>query len=138
MVKIACIGVGAHSGFMMEEPAALLRSQGYDITVVSGDSVTLDEELDQLNDYLEKVADCDFLFINAHGDVTFFRHWPNLRKVLEANKVSTIVCGIDEPFALSYRDLFLQSDEDYLTVYKLETIGGDENHLSSLDRKSVV
>ena len=132
MVKIGCIGVGAHSGFLMEEPAAILRGQGYDVTVFSGDSVTLDEEPDQLYDYLENISECDFLFINAHGDVTFFRHWPNLRNILETNRVSAIVCGIDEPLALSYRNLFLQSDEDYVKVYKFETIGGDENHLSSL------
>ena len=70
MVRVACVGIGAHTGFVMDAPASELRSRGYDIDLVSGDSVTLDEELDQLYDFLDKVSTCDFVFINAHGDVT--------------------------------------------------------------------
>ena len=132
MVKIACIGIGSHSGFVMVPSAEELRGQGYDIAVYAGDSVTLDSEIDKLRDFLDVVAQCDFLFVFAHGDVSFFRHWSNLKKVIEGNKISAIVTGVDESVSLQYRDLFLQSSEDYATVYKLETIGGDENHLSAL------
>ena len=132
MVKIACIGIGAHTGFVMEQPAEELRREGYDIELVLGDSVTLDEEIDQLYDYLAKISDADFVFVSAHGDVSFFRHWSNLKKVLEKNRISAIVTGPEESISIQYRDLFLQSPEDYATVYKLETIGGDENHKSSL------
>ncbi len=132
MVKIACIGIGSHSGFVMNQPAEDLRRMGFDITIYAGDSVTLDAELDQLRDYLDKVSDCDFAFINAHGDVSFFRHWKNLKEVLEKNHVSAIVSGVEESVTLQYRDLFLQSDEDFSLIHRLETIGGDENHLSSL------
>ena len=132
MVKIACIGIGSHSGFVMSPSAEELRGQGYDITVCAGDSVTLDSEIDKLRDFLDEVAQCDFIFIMAHGDVSFFRHWSNLRKVMEKYKVSAIVTGVDESISLQYKDLFLQSPEDYATVYKLETIGGDENHRSAL------
>ena len=132
MVKISCIGIGSHSGFVMNQPAEELRRQGFDITIYAGDSVTLDTELDQLRDYLDKVSDCDFAFINAHGDVSFFRHWKNLKEVLEKNHVSAIVSGVDESVTLQYRDLFLQSNEDFSLIHRLEIIGGDENHLSSL------
>ena len=132
MVKIACIGIGAHTGFVMDSSAEELRGEGYDITMYSGDSVTLDEEIDQLYDYLDRVAGCDFIFVHAHGDVSFFRHWPNLRKVIEKNRVSAIVTGVEESISLQYRDLFLQSDEDYSLLYRLETIGGDENNKTSL------
>ena len=132
MVKIACIGIGSHSGFVMVPSAEELRGQGYDITVCAGDSVTLDSEIDKLRDFLDDVAKCDFIFVLAHGDVSFFRHWSNLKKVIEKYNVSAIVTGVDESISLQYKDLFLQSPEDYATVYRLETIGGDENHLSAL------
>ena len=132
MVKVACIGVGSHAGFVMNAPAEELRSQGYDVTVYSADSVTLDDEIDQLQDFLDKVSGCDFIFVSVHGDVSYFRHWSNLRKVIEKNKVSAILTGVEIPVALQERSLFLQSDEDYWTLRKLETIGGDENHRSSL------
>ncbi len=132
MVKIACIGIAAHTGFVMEQPAEELRREGYEIELVLGDSVTLDEEIDQLYDYLNRVSECDFVFVYAHGDVSFFRHWSNLKKVIEKNHISAIVTGPEESISVQYRDLFLQSPEDFATVYKLETIGGDENHRSSL------
>ena len=132
MVKIACIGIGCHGGFVMNEPAEALRREGYDITLYAGDSVTLDEDIDKLREFLDDVSKCDFLFINGHGDVSFFRHWPNLKKVLEKNHVSAIVSGIDESLCALYRDLFLQSPEDFAIVRKLEAIGGDENQLSAL------
>ncbi len=132
MVKIACIGIGAHTGFIMKQPAEELRREGYEIELISGDSVTLDEEIDQLYDYLDKVSKCDFIFISAHGDVSYFRHWPNLRKVLEKNHISGIVYGYDDSTSSDMRSLFLQSSDDYSLMYKLETIGGDENHKSAL------
>ena len=132
MVKIACIGIGSHSGFVMNQSAEELRKQGFDITIYAGDYVTLDTELDQLRDYLDKVSECDFAFINAHGDVSFFRHWKNLKEVLERDHVSAIVSGVEESVTLQYRNLFLQSDDDFSLIYRLEAIGGDENHLSSL------
>ena len=131
-MKVACIGVGSHAGFVMNAPAEELRSKGYDITVYAGDSVTLDDEIDQLRDYLDKVAECDFIFVSVHGDVSYFRHWSNLRKVIEKNKVSAIITGVEEAVALQERSLFLQSDEDWWTLRKFETIGGDDNHRSSL------
>ena len=132
VVRIACIGIGSHSGFVMEHPAEELRKKGYEITLFQGDSVTLDDELDVLQDFLKNVSGCDFIFINAHGDVSFFRHWPNLRDILESNGVSAIVSGLDESFSLQYQGLFLQSPEDFALIRKLEAIGGDENHMSSL------
>ena len=132
MVRIACLGIGSHTGFVMEKPAEELRREGYDIELVQGDSVTLDEEIDQLYDFLDKVAGCDFMFICAHGDVSYFRHWHNLRKVLEKEHVSAVVYGFDESASSGYRCLFLQSQEEYSMIYRLETIGGDENHKASL------
>ena len=132
MVKVACLGIGSHAGFVMNPSADVLRSEGYDLTLVPGDSVTLDEEIDKLHDYLLEVADCDFIFVHAHGDVSYFRHWSNLRTVLEKKKVSAIVTGVDPSLSLEYRDLFLQSADDYSLLFRLESIGGDDNHLSSL------
>jgi len=132
MVKIGCIGIGSHSGFVIESPAEELRKEGYDIELVLGDSVTMDEEIDKLQDYLDRVADCDFIFVNAHGDVSYFRHWSNLKKVIDKHHISTLVSGVEDSFAVLYRDLFLQSQEDYSLLYKLLSIGGDENIKSSL------
>ena len=100
----------------MNPSAEELRGQGYDITVYAGDSITLDEEIDQLYDYLDKVSECDFIFINVHGDVSYFRHWSNLKKVIDKNNVSALVSGVEEAVALQYRDMFRQSDEDYLRL----------------------
>ena len=132
MVKIACLGIGAHGGFILSTPAECLRKEGYDITLYSADSSVLDDEMEELYDFLERVSSCDFIFIHAHGDVTFFRHWSNLVKTLKKNDIPAIVCGVEPDVALQYRDLFLQGQEEYERVYKLETIGGDENHISSL------
>ena len=113
MVKIACLGIGAHGSFILSTPAECLRKEGYDITLYSADSSVLDDEMEELYDFLERVSSCDFIFIHAHGDVTFFRHWSNLVKTLKKNDIPAIVCGVEPDVALQYRDLFLQGQEEY-------------------------
>ena len=39
MVRIACIGIGSHTGFVMDSSAEELRREGYDFVVTEKDVV---------------------------------------------------------------------------------------------------
>ena len=119
MVTIAVLGIGSHSGYVMAPRAEELRREGHDITMYCADSTTLDEELTELSDFLEHVKESDILFLSVHGDVSFFRHYDNLREVIESHGISTLLFGCEAPVVLSYRNYFQGSDDDYRFLLSL-------------------
>lgn len=125
MVSIAIFGIGVKDGHVMDY--ALSRLKGYDIKVTAADSLALDQNLDKLSDFLLSVPTFDFMVIHVHGDVSYFKHFEELRLALESSKCSALlICSEFNTTAL-YRYMFRQSDEDYAIVRKFQEIGGDEN-----------
>ena len=132
MVTVSVLGIGSHTGYVMQPVAEQLRREGYDIKLNCADSTALDEDLSELTEFLKKVESTDILFLSVHGDVSFFRHYDNLKTVIEANHISTLLFGCEESVVLGYRKYFLGSDADYRKLLSLQTIGGDENERSTL------
>lgn len=132
MVTISAIGIGAHTGFVMEVFATELRGDGYDITIHCADANTLDEDPVALHDFLCRVQVSDILFIQAHGDVSMFRHFDELRIVFEEHHVPTLVYGCEESVILQFRPFFTFPNEDYNFLKCLKTLGGDDNQRTTL------
>lgn len=132
MVNVAVLGIGAHAGYVMKPAADRLCSEGYDIRMVCADTTALDEDIDELADFLREVRSADIVFIDVHGDVTYFRHFRNLQDTVEKSGTSILLYGCEESVVLRYREWFKGSDEDYDRLRLLETLGGDDNHRSAL------
>ncbi|AGI48184.1 Cobalamin biosynthesis protein CobN-related Mg-chelatase [Thermoplasmatales archaeon BRNA1] len=130
MVRIAGFGVGSHEGFVLEGPISIMRSQGYDIEFHGADSVTLDDDIDELKRFLDVVKGCDIIFLYVHGDVSYFRHWGNLREVIDTYGISAFMTGCDPEIIADWRYMFRQDDECFRTLTILSEIGGDENNFS--------
>ena len=132
MVTITTLAIGAHGGFVLEPAARELRKEGHEITLFCEDSTNLDEELELIPGFLDKVRKSDLLFLNVHGDVTYFRHFDSLKSLMDSSDISVLLYGCEEGVVLSYRKYFRGSDEDYTKLLTLESIGGDDNHRAAL------
>ncbi|MCQ2078568.1 MAG: cobaltochelatase subunit CobN [archaeon] len=132
MVSIVSLGIGGHAGFLMMPLADQLRAEGYDISLHCADSSNLDENLELIPDFLRKVRSADILFVNVHGDVSYFRHFGALLTAVESSGVPMLLFGCEEAVVLQYRRYFLGSDEDYSRLVTYQTIGGDDNQRSTL------
>ena len=132
MVKVAVLGIGGHAGHVMRPAADGLVSEGYDVVMVCADAVVLDDDPERLADFIRTVRRSDILFIDVHGDVSYFKHFRNLKDAVERSGISALLYGCEESVVLGYRDMFDGDDEDYGMLRLLETLGGDENHRSAL------
>lgn len=132
MVKITTLGIGSHGAFVMVPAAESLQKDGADIDLYCEDSSTLDEDLALIPPFLDRVRSSDILFLNVHGDVTYFRHFDKLKEVIDSSDVSVLLYGCDEDILVEYRRYFRGSDEDYTLLLTLESVGGDENQRSVL------
>ncbi len=132
MVRITSIGIGSHEGYLMEPFAAGFRGEGYDVQLRCADAAALDEDLALLADFVAEVRRSDFLIVHMHGDVSYFRHWESVRAAAAEYRVSTFMTGCEEDLLARYRPMFLQSDEDFRTLRRLQAIGGDDNQRSTL------
>ena len=129
MVRIAFFGIGVKDGHVMDYARSKLQDYNLDISVA--DSMALDENLDRLADFLQIVPTLDFMVIHVHGDVSYFRHFAELKKVLESSGCSALlVCGEFETTA-QYRYLFRQDDEQYAVVRRFQEVGGDDNQYAT-------
>ena len=129
MVHIAFLGVGVKDGHVMDYARSKLSE--FDLRISVADSMSLDEDLDRLADFLRLVRELDFMVIHVHGDVSYFRHFEELRKTLESSKCSALlVCG-EFGTTAQYRYLFRQDDSQYDIVRKFQEIGGDENQYAT-------
>ena len=132
MVTVTTLGIGTHGGFVLEPAARELRKEGHEITLFCEDSATLDQELELIPGFLEKVRKSDLLLLNVHGDVTYFRHFDSLKNLMDSSDIPVLLYGCEEAVVLSYRKYFRGSDEDYSKLLTLESIGGDDNHRAAL------
>ena len=112
MVKVAVLGIGGHAGHVMKPAADGLVSEGYDVVMVCADAVVLDDDPERLADFIRTVRRSDILFIDVHGDVSYFKHFRNLKDAVERSGISTLLYGCEESVVLGYRDMFDGDDED--------------------------
>ncbi len=126
MLRIAGMGIGSKDGHILA-PAVARLSEDYDIELICGDAVDLDGDPERLGDFLKKIKTCDSMLICVHGDVTYFRHFRELKDTLDGSGCSALLVCSEPETTAEYRALFRQGDEDYLMLRRLEEIGGDDN-----------
>ncbi len=131
MLRIAGLGIGCRDGYILS-PAVNELSGRYEIELTCGDAVSLDADPELLGDFLEKVGRCDFMLIRVHGDVSYFRHFRELTDTLAHSECSAFLVCSEPGVTEEYRSLFRQGDGDFLTLRRLEEIGGDENQRSAV------
>ena len=129
MVSIALFGIGVKDGHVMDDARSRLKD--YDLSITTADSMVLDEDLDRLADFLRLVPTLDFMVIHVHGDVSYFRHFSELKRTLEASNCSALLICSEFDTTAEYRYLFKQDDEQYAIVRRFQEIGGDENQYAT-------
>ncbi|MCQ2071207.1 MAG: cobaltochelatase subunit CobN, partial [archaeon] len=132
MVRIACLGVNGKYDDVLRPVAGKLVSEGHDISVIGSDSVYLDEHPEEIPAFMEDFCSCDFAEINVHGDLTHFRHYRRFMERIAVSGCSILLRSTEPETIAEYRHLFRQSDEEYDLLMRYESIGGDDNHRSTL------
>ena len=103
------------------------RLSGYDLDVYAVDGVALDEDLDRLADFVRMIPTLDFIIIHVHGDVSYFKHFDEVKRAIENAKVSAILNCTEFETTAEYRYLFRQEEPEYIRLLRYQEIGGDEN-----------
>ena len=103
------------------------RLSGYDLDVYAVDGVALDEDLDRLADFVRLIPTLDFIIIHVHGDVSYFKHFDEVKRAIENAKVSAILNCTEFETTAEYRYLFRQEEPEYIRLLRYQEIGGDEN-----------
>ena len=129
MVRIAVLGICVKDGHIMDWARSRLSDHDLDVRCV--DSVALDEDLDRLADFLKIIPEIDLMLIHVHGDVSYFRHWEEVRRRIEETGCSALLNCTEFETTAEYRYLFRQGDEDYTRILRLQEIGGDENQYAT-------
>lgn len=129
MVRIAVLGICVKDGHIMDY--ALSKLKGHDLEVHCVDSTALDEDLDRLYDFIRLIPNTDFILIHVHGDMSYFRHWDEVKRTIENSKVPALLDCTEFETTKENRYLFTLGDEDYATVLRLQEVGGDENNYAT-------
>ncbi len=132
MFRVCVLGIGSHTGFLYLKPAAKLRSKGFDIDVLAGDSSELDADPEKLVRFMSEVRGCGVILVAAHGDATFFRHWDAFRSAAGEERIPIAVAGISKDLDGPYGSLFTGPAEERERVRLLMEVGGDANLRSAL------
>ncbi|MBO4569296.1 MAG: cobaltochelatase subunit CobN [Candidatus Methanomethylophilaceae archaeon] len=132
-MKIVNVSIGANHGHALDDAAAALRSEGFDVEVVGADACDMDRDVLFNERILGEVVSCDMLFVRVHGDVTFFKRFESLKRTVESAGASTfLLCDSEKRVTDEYRHLFKGSDEDFGLLASLVMAGGDANNRSAL------
>ena len=129
MVRLAILGICVKDGHIMDYAKSKLSDHDLDIHAV--DSVALDEDLDRLSDFLRLIPSLDFMIIHVHGDVSYFRHWGDVKRKIEESQISAIFNCTEFETTAEHRYLFRQGDEEYKRILRFQEIGGDENQYAT-------
>ena len=128
MVIISICTKDSHS---LDNVAAQLRREGYEITLTCADSADLEEDVILFSNILDKVSEADLILIKVHGDVSYFKKFDKLKDAIDKeNKIAFLTCT-EEWVQDEYRYMFRER-EDYDSVDAFITLGGDENNTGFL------
>ncbi|MBR4227121.1 MAG: cobaltochelatase subunit CobN [Candidatus Methanomethylophilaceae archaeon] len=117
----------------MDGAAGSLREEGYDVEVVGADSCDMDSDVLFNERILDEVRRSDVVFVRVHGDVTYFKRFPQLERTARSGKVCTyLMCDSEVRVTDEHRGLFLGTDEDFELITRFMASGGDVNYRSLL------
>lgn len=131
-LKIVSLGIGSKDGHIMSPAAAQLHREGLAFDLRCFDGTELDEDVLKWSSFLKEVQQADFSIIRAHGDVTYFRRWDELKSALQAASGKALLICSEPEVTDEFRGLFRGSDGDFCTLRRLAEIGGDANQTAIL------
>ena len=106
-MKAVCISIGSNYGHAMDGAAGSLREEGYDVEVVGADSCDMDSDVLFNERILDEVRRSDVVFVRVHGDVTYFKRFPQLERTARSGKVCTyLMCDSEVRVTDEHRGLF--------------------------------
>ena len=133
ILMITNISIGSNHGHVMDEAAKALWNEGFKFELICADSKDLNEDILLHDRILKSVERSELILIRVHGDVSYYKKFNILEKVIQSSECSVLLeCGSDPEVTLRYRYMFKQSDEEYRLLLTLLSVGGDVNNKSVL------
>ncbi len=100
------------------------------INLMAADSELLDGNEESFMTAIEHLRHSDFVIVNIHSDLSYFKKYERLRKEIDRLGIVTFVqCGAPEVME-SERVLFHLPDEEYDLVKSYIQLGGSENNFA--------
>lgn len=134
MVRIACLGIGSKDGHIMSAAAAQLRREGHEFELECYDGTDLDTDVVRFGAFRQDLARTDFLVIRAHGDVTYFRRFDELKQAVQQMAGNTLLICSEPEVTDEFRALFRGDEAEFAAMRRLAEIGGDANQRTLLLR----
>ena len=132
MVRIACLGIGSRDGHIMSTAAAQLHAEGLVFDLLCTDGNDLDTDVLQFGSFLKELKQTDFLIVRAHGDVTYFKRFDELKQGIQKMRGNTLLVCSEPEVTDEFRPLFRGTNEDFRALRRLAEIGGDANQRAIL------
>lgn len=127
------LGIGGNYSHTFVKPAEALVKEGYDIELGCFDYKDLNEDILKHDAFLRTLRTADFIFVQVHGDVTYYKRYDQFEKALRLSNIPVILfCNSDPDVTARHRDLFRYSDEDFKLLLTLLCTGGETNNRSAL------
>lgn len=132
MINLLYLGCGSGDNRLLFEAAKNLREESCSINVIQYCSEELDKNEEIFSYVLKQFSSADFIIINLHGSVPYFKKFPRLREAINSGNIPVfLISTIDEEMA-EYRSWFPFSNDDYNQVYSYLHLGGLQNMRSLL------
>ena len=107
--------------------ADIIRDLKADISLDAFESKATERDPMEHRTMIRSARSSHVFMINIHGDVSRYRRYDDLRKVLVEDKINTfLLCHIEESMVRD-RELFLMPDDVYWNVRRYMQLGGPEN-----------
>lgn len=132
MINLLYLSCGSGVNSLLFEAAKMLREESCSINVIQYSSEDMDKNEEIFSHVLNQVPSTDFVIIDLHGSVPYFKKFTRLQEKIKTGKTPVFLfSSIDEEMA-EYRSWFPFSNDDYHQVFSYLHLGGLENMRSLL------
>ena len=131
MVKITYLRVGGCEqsstfGKICEE----IQDVDLNIEFTSFESEDTIRDPIEFRELISSSKSSNILIINVHGDVSGYKKYDDLKKILQDENIDTVLFCLMEETMAENRHLFKHSDREYLTLRTYLQLGGSQNRRS--------
>ena len=109
-----------------------LRKMGYNLELNEYNSDDLDTDDNLFKNLMETISKIDFAIIRVSGEVSLFKKSQIFLDEIENSKTSMLIVNNILEKSFPYRNLFLQSDDDYSLLMRYASLGGRSNNKAIL------
>ena len=112
------------------EAVTNLRKESCNINVIQYCSEELDKNEEVFSYVLKEISSVDFIIINLHGSVPYFKKFPRLRETINSEKCPVFLISTIEEEMTEYRSWFPFSNDDYRQVYSISPCWGVSQNMN--------